>query len=316
MSTTAGIARQHVAANGAAILALGLIAALLSACSAVGDVADEVGSAVETAVDDASSAIDNAASDQAAPPADDTPADPVATPTATSAGSPADDVALTSVDDGAGVGANGAAILRADRPRLVIEVDVQSGASLSQAALDHLAGITGDVSDKTEIVFEGGNEFASDDASWTSSDLRDAVAANRNTASDNSQVSIHLLVVRGVNERDGQETNAIGLAYGASTIAFFPDRLRGLGGLTGSNDGIARSVLVHELGHLLGLINLTYTSQIDHEDPEHPGHSSSEASVMFHAVETTLVAELFGGGPPDRFDDADLADIEHIKALG
>lgn len=299
--------------------ALVLAAAMtVTACSAADQAIDEVQSVVDNAVEEATSALDSIATEEGAPddqggtseaPAPDEPDAPAPTESAPEEGGAPAPVA---VNDGGGVGANGLALLRGDRARLVIEVDVQAGARVSQGALDHVAAVIAQHADKSEIVFEGGNEFASDDESWTIDDLNGAVAANRSTASDDGQVSVHLLVVRGVNERDGQESNAIGLAYSASTIAFFPERLDGLAGLTGG-DGVARAVLVHEVGHLFGLVNLTYASDIDHEDPENPGHSSSQDSVMFHAVESTLVAELFGGGPPDRFDADDASDLEGLK---
>ncbi len=122
-----------------------------------------------------------------------------------------------------------------------------------------------------------------------------------------------MLYVRGSHAQDGEQTNAIGLAYSASTIALFPERWSGLGSLLGSDRAVERAVLVHELGHLLGLVNLTYQSPIDHEDPEPRGHSSNQASVMFHAIESTLIGQVFSGPPPDRFDEADAADLEGLR---
>lgn len=221
---------------------------------------------------------------------------------------------LTPADDGASVGANARAILREDRPTLVIEIDVQEGASVDQAAVDHLANVLGGVVRKPGgIVFEGGNTFASNDTSWTADDLRAAVAANRSTATTDDRVSVHVLYVRGGHEQNGEQTSAIGLAYSASTVALFPQRWQGLGSLLGSGRAIERAVLVHELGHLLALVNLGYTSDLDHEDPDHPGHSANRQSVMFHAIESTLIGQAFSGPPPDTFDDADRSDLEGLR---
>ncbi len=227
---------------------------------------------------------------------------------------PTEALDITPADDNASVGANARAILREDRPTLVIEIDVQEGASVDRAAVDHLANVLGGVVRKPGgIVFEGGNTFASNDTSWTADDLRGAVAANRSTATSDDRVSVHVLYVRGGHDANGEQTTAIGLAYSASTVALFPERWQGLGSLLGSGQAIERAVLVHELGHLLALVNLGYTSDIDHEDPEHPGHSSNSQSVMFHAVESTLIGQAFNGPPPDTFDDADRSDLEGLR---
>ena len=221
---------------------------------------------------------------------------------------------ITPADDDASVGANARAILREDRPTLVVEIDVQEGASVDQAAVDHLVDVLGGVVHKPGgIVFEGGNTFASSDTSWTADDLRAAAAANRSTATTDDRVSVHVLYVRGGHEQSGQRTNAIGLAYSASTVALFPERWQGLGSLLGSGRAIERAVLVHELGHLLALVNLGYSSDIAHEDPDHPGHSSNSQSVMFHAIESTLIGQAFSGPPPDTFDEADRSDLEGLR---
>ena len=66
---------------------------------------------------------------------------------------------------------------------------------------------------------------------------------------------------------------------------------------------------MHEAGHLLGLVNLVYTSPIDHEDPDNPGHSSNEDSVMYWAIESTSIGNFISGSIPDEFDDDDKFDL-------
>jgi hypothetical protein len=220
---------------------------------------------------------------------------------------------LTPVNDAGGVGANGRAILRGDRPSLVIEIDVQSGVSADDAAVQHSIDTLRQVSDKSTIRRAGGT-FSSDRRDWTIADLRAAANAHRTTATTNDEVSIHVLYVRGrLVDNNGNATNAIGVAYSASTMALFPDQWADLTGFLGSSRAVERAVFLHEVGHLLGLVNLAYTSDIDHEDPDHPGHSKHRSSVMYHAVATTLIGQMFSGSPPDRFHADDLADLEGLR---
>ncbi|MEX2458780.1 MAG: hypothetical protein WD770_07310 [Actinomycetota bacterium] len=219
------------------------------------------------------------------------------------------------VEDSGGVGANGPAILRGSIPYLIIEVDFQDGVKPSEEALDYLANVLGAVVDKPEgISFQGGNQFSSPRTSWTTQDLRDAAATNRTRYSHPGRVVIYLLYVRGGFAEDDEETSALGVAYSASEVGIFPERWSGLGMLLGGGDAVERAVVTHEAGHLLGLVNLTYTSDAPHEDPDHPGHSASDESVMFWAVDTTAVGQLFSGPPPDAFDADDLADLEGLKS--
>ena len=55
--------------------------------------------------------------------------------------------------------------------------------------------------------------------------------------------------------------------------------------------------------------NLVYTSPIDHEDPDHPGHSSNDDSVMYWAIESSSIGNIFSGSIPDEFDADDKADL-------
>jgi hypothetical protein len=82
-------------------------------------------------------------------------------------------------------------------------------------------------------------------------------------------------------------------------------------GLLGDPDRVELAVATHELGHLLGLVDLVLHT--GREDPEHPGHSPDRESVMIWAVETDLVTTLLGGGPPTDFDAADRADLSAIR---
>ncbi len=226
-----------------------------------------------------------------------------------------DDALGAPLDDFAGVGFHGAAMLRGSIPRLVLEVDVQDGVRVTQSALDHLVARMRQYVDKPGgVVLAGGNTFASDRTQWSSAQLREIAAANRDNFSGGDAVVVYVLYVEGEFIADGQRTNAIGVAYNASEFAVFPDKWSGLGGLLGSDAAIERAVLVHEWGHLLGLVNIGYTSEIDHEDPEHPGHSRNQGSVMYWAIESTLISQVFSGPPPDDFDDADRADLEGIRS--
>ena len=194
------------------------------------------------------------------------------------------------------------------------EEDVAFRVSVDQAAVDHMVAEVSRYVDKPGgITFAGGNTFASDRDAWTTDDLRAAVPQNRSTFTTADQVNVHVLYVAGGHMDGGEQTSAIGLAYSASTVALFPERWSGLGGLLGSDRSVERAVLVHEMGHLFGLVNIGYQSDIDHEDPAHPGHSSSDDSVMFHAIESTLIGQVFQGSPPDRFDDADAADLAGLR---
>jgi hypothetical protein len=59
---------------------------------------------------------------------------------------------------------------------------------------------------------------------------------------------------------------------------------------------IQQAVVVHELGHALGLVHNGLPMVEDHEDDDHPKHTIDENDVMFWAVESSSNVQDFVGG--------------------
>lgn len=235
---------------------------------------------------------------------------PAPTDAAAAAGGAPQPTAAALPDERGEVGAMCRTYLRAGVPRLVVEIDAQAGAELSPGAVEHLLDALGAVVDKPGgVALAGASTIAGGPRTWTLDALRDAAAANRDHHTTAEAAVVHVLAVRGQMDSD-----AIGVAFSATEAAIFPDRIDALAALLGGQEAVERAVLVHEAGHLLCLVGIDYDSEIPHEDPAHPGHSSDRASVMFHAIETSAIAQLFTGPPPDRFAPADLADLEALRS--
>ncbi|MGH3441647.1 MAG: hypothetical protein ACRDUY_06305 [Nitriliruptorales bacterium] len=292
-------------------LALGAVLALvIGSCGTdPGDVAEQLRDVAETAAGEVREAASEAATriEGAGSPSPQDGAGGGDT-SGEATGSPG---GATQTNDLGSLGANGPAILRGDHQRLVVEVDVQQGVDANSGALDHLVGVLGSVSDKPGgIALSGGNSFSSERQTWTPGDLRAVADANRSNYSTADTVVIYVLYVDGSFENE----NALGVAYNASEVALFPERWRGtLADLLGGGRQVEEAVVVHEIGHLLGLVNLTYDSRFGHEDPEHPHHSNNRGSVMYWAIESTAIGQVFSGPPPDDFDEQDRADLRFLR---
>ena len=151
-----------------------------------------------------------------------------------------------------------------------------------------------------------GSELPDQDV-WTTAQLRSLMENSRSSWSSGRRASLYVMVLSGRHE----DANAVGISFNASVFALFPEQLGG--GLLGLNyEAYEEAVVVHELGHEFGLVNLTGEGAF-HEDAQHPGHSASSGSVMYWAVESTLVGEIFQGGPPRDFDAADVQEMDSIR---
>jgi hypothetical protein len=197
---------------------------------------------------------------------------------------------------------------------LVIEVDFESGYQPKSSSTDLLKQRLEEVCDKpdgvsfmfTETVF--GNQ-----GSWTSNDVRNYGWEHKeNQPQSASTLYWQIIFPSGTYDDD----SVLGVAVDASTIAIFGDSVEeAKGPIFGrpSAEEVEKSVVIHEVGHLLGLVNIVYQSQHDHEDPEHPNHSNNEDSVMYWAIESTTIGSIISGELPTEFDQHDLQDLSDMK---
>jgi hypothetical protein len=189
--------------------------------------------------------------------------------------------------------------------RLQVEVQAQRGAEPSSQLLDHVRRVLAEASGKSVDVVTGGVPPSRD--VWSGGDIRGAAAAGARAAAPETGV-VHLLFVHGSAD-NGTET--LGVSVASDVAAVFPDRVAEAAVGLASPAVLADAVTVHELGHLLGLVDLVLHT--GRQDPEHPGHSRNSGSVMYWAVESSLVGDLLTGGPPRDFDAQDRADLAAIR---
>ena len=191
--------------------------------------------------------------------------------------------------------------------RLVVDLLFESGAAPSAATLDHAVSTLERVSGKTVSVtrtsITGGKQ------TWTGAELRAVADSAAPTAQGDGTAAIRALFVKG-----GLEGNdsAVGVAVRGDVLAVFADRVSDASSPLVSRSRMEDAILIHEIGHLLGLVDLALDTGRD--DPEHPGHSRNSGSVMYWAVESTLVGQALNGPPSTEYDKQDLADLAKLRS--
>ena len=196
---------------------------------------------------------------------------------------------------------------------MVVEIDHAPGRAPASSTVDLLEERLSEVCSKPGGISVELQETAFEELeSWTADDVRRVALETREAPPMDGQVlRWHLLMPDGAYE----EESVLGVAVNAADVAIFGERIEDSENFLQrpSAEEIENSVAVHEVGHLLGLVNAVYRSPRDHEDPEHPHHSSNDESVMYWAVESSSLNAVFTGSLPDAFDEDDLADLADLQ---
>ncbi len=215
-------------------------------------------------------------------------------------------------------------------PRLVVEVDYVEGRPPSPIALSALEETLRDVTGKQEITILQPTAIAPVGGSCQSrlgmfhETHFDSGLPGRSGNPETGVAWLHVMILAGVDCG-----GAAGVFQdGMSAVFVFPDSFDDMIPLPQEvpdevglpNAGAAqveRAVLIHEVGHALGLVNIGIPMVNPHEDPEHPGHSSNEGSVMYWAVDSTAglmeLIENDNENVPYKFDADDLADLQSYR---
>ena len=106
---------------------------------------------------------------------------------------------------------------------------------------------------------------------------------NRTAYTNGSTIAFYILIT------DGYDTSGtvLGFAYRNTSICLFGKNIfNNSGGLSEpSREALESSVLEHELGHMMGLVNLGTPMVADHQDYAHGNHCNNKQCLMYYSIE-------------------------------
>lgn len=219
-------------------------------------------------------------------------------------------------------------------PNLLVEIDYVEGREPSTLALDALHATLDAVTDKEEIViapptalpasdarFQGMHDWSTEDLAKVHLDYFDARAPDSFGADETAR--LHIMYLNGYysfNSPFHVPQGVLGLQL-IDVLLLFPDGLTLPSGDPNSAGSPypyhERRALVHELGHALGLVNLSIPMQRPHV-AEDGVHSNNPQSVMSQGNLGPFALEVAQDNQwlPYTFDADDQADLAAFRELG
>lgn len=141
-------------------------------------------------------------------------------------------------------------------------------------------------------------------------DVMDIEATNRNGYNGGNDIAVCILITDG----DFSNNNLLGIAFRNTSIALFGKPIYNLSGGVGQIDRITleSTVLNHELGHLLSLVDMAphiTPMKVNHQDEPHGNHCRNANCLMYYTNETVDVAAQLTSGNIPQLDSDCRTDI-------
>ncbi len=171
-----------------------------------------------------------------------------------------------------------------------------------QATLTSLLNKPGGINIVTKQIGSSGNKAMS---------VNDVIAiekVSRTEFTSGNTLALYILYT------DGAYTNGnvLGIAYKNTSAVVFAKTIHESSGGLGqvSRTKLEATILEHELGHLLGLVNLGSPMQTNHNDGGHNNHCTNTSCLMHYQAETTEILGFLLTGAIPQFDANCRADLQ------
>ena len=191
---------------------------------------------------------------------------------------------------------------------LKIEVQYMTGYQPDAAALSHLQTMLSGIVNKPSGISILTKEIpAANNITLSLNEIITIEKNNRTFFSSGSEVAIYILFTNG----NYTDNNVLGVAYKNTSVVLFGKKINDNSGGIGqaSRTKLVATVAEHELGHLLGLVDLGSPMQTGHKDPAHGSHCNNNNCLMYYAAETSDIFGLLITGSIPAFDANCRADM-------
>lgn len=202
----------------------------------------------------------------------------------------------------------------ADFDSLVVEVQPVSGYEPRQESLDRLKTFLEERLHKPGgITIEVNLAIAPPGkSSYSIEDVRSIEDRTRTRFPEGKRMTAYFLFLDGGSSEDSGSFKVLGHAYRNTSMVLYEKTIRDLTGGLGqpSRATVETTVLLHEFGHILGLVNNGTPLESAHHDSAHGAHCTNSNCLMYYAVNTSdFLSNLLGGNVPS-LDSACLQDLQ------
>ncbi|MBU2020539.1 MAG: peptidase [Bacteroidetes bacterium] len=196
---------------------------------------------------------------------------------------------------------------------LVVEIQYMTGFRPTDEAMTRLTNFLQERLNKSNGISLSFTEIgAQGKSSYSFDDIKKIEENNRSEFTAKKQIAAYFLFLDGEFSGNSGSSKVLGAAYyNTSMVIFQKTIINNSGGLSQpSRDKLETTVINHEFGHILGLVNLGTSMQSFHQDTENGAHCDNEDCLMNWIVETDGVIGSLFGSPIPSLDQNCIKDLQ------
>jgi predicted Zn-dependent protease len=185
---------------------------------------------------------------------------------------------------------------------LIVDVIYIQGYEPTQTAIDNFKTFLSDRLNKPDGITINKIRITSPGKAYYSvDDIKNVEKKHRKNYPSGNTLSAFFFFADGNYAHDGQNSKVLGVAYGSSSMAVFQKTVQEFsGGISQPSQYVLETTIMnHEFGHILGLVNAGTDMHVHHQDVSNGHHCNNNKCLMYYAVERSdIISELLGGNIP------------------
>ncbi|GLU43899.1 hypothetical protein [Allomuricauda sp. NBRC 101325] len=171
-----------------------------------------------------------------------------------------------------------------DYDKILIEIDYVTGYAPTAEAIANFEEFLLARTNKQTIEFKYTSLPSPNKETLTLDEVVDLETANRDEYNDDSTLAVYIYFADSPADSDNDEEGLVtlGAVYRNTSMVIYESTVRQMGNNSSAITvaDVETATLLHEFGHLFGLVNLSTISVNDHEDPDAENHCSVEGCLM------------------------------------
>lgn len=197
--------------------------------------------------------------------------------------------------------------------KLIVEIQYMTGYEPTSQAVNNLEDFLKDRLNKSQGIDLKLKEIPAEGlSSYSIDDIIRLEEQHRQEFTHKKEIAAYFIFLDGEYSGNSGSNKTLGVAYYNTSMAIFEKTVKSLSDQITEPDRykLETTVINHEFGHILGLVDIGSPMQTEHQDEPHGNHCDNSNCLMNWVAETgNFASNLLGSTPIPTLDNNCLNDL-------